>query len=181
MLHPQLIERMAETNRDDIPGLLRALPGADSDALDRLRGGPALKLHDVTRILDTLDRLRLTLDLTALPEDLLRLIVPGRLPEFHAPLRLYLGKADVGPALADIVAALTADLPWWPEDLAPARFAGKAPGPTLIGTLIDLLDRVGRLPDLAAALAERAGPEDSAARIAGLIDAFSAVLRGGNL
>ncbi len=138
-----------------------------------------MKLSDLTRMLNVLDRLQMEFSLWNLPPEARTAIIPGRLPEFHAPLRLLLDDTDPSPELANAVASVTGPLPWWPTEIAPDLFARDTLGPTLIGTLIDLLDRAGKLPELASAMTEKDSSDLRAARIAGLIDAFAALLRGG--
>ncbi len=137
-----------------------------------------MKLSELSRALNGLDRLQLDLDPHRLTAEARAALIPGRLPEFHAPLRLLLDDTDPSPELASAVASVTGRLPWWPVEVSPDLFARDTLGPTLIGTLIDLLDRAGMLPELARALAEKDGSNSRAARIAGLIDAFAGVLRG---
>ncbi len=180
MLHPDLI-CLALDNRLDFPAPLKGMPGIGDVPLDRFADGSPMKLSEVTRTLNLLDRVRLHVDLIDLPADIRAVVVPGRLTEFHAPLRLLLDNTDPGPILIQAVAEITAHLPWWPKELAPDRFAGKTLGPTLIGSLIDLLDRAGMLPELAGALVSSDGFGSRAARISGLIGTFSSFMRGDNV
>ncbi|WP_272003031.1 ATP-binding protein [Roseovarius sp. ZX-A-9] len=179
MLHPALLDP-ALRKWMIFPEPTKGQPGLEQAGLERFGTAQNLKLSEITRALTVLDRVRVQLPLEDLPQAAFDAVVPGRLPEFHAPLRLLMDGTAPGPELAQAVATTTRQLPWWPKDISPDLFARKTLGPTLIGTLIDLLDRTGLLPELARELAAMNGPDSRAAQISDLIDAFCSFLRGSN-
>ncbi|MDP2081297.1 MAG: ATP-binding protein [Pseudotabrizicola sp.] len=154
------------------------LPRAEAKTLALLVQGKSDQLSDVTRAISILDRLTLRLAPQELPDLLRKTLFPGRLPEFHAPLRLLLADMQPGPELAKAIASVVNALPWWPRDLGPDLFRKDTVGPTLVGTLIDLIDRAGHLPDLARALASVPGVGARARDISDLIDAFCTLAQG---
>jgi hypothetical protein len=175
LLHPAVLSLLQEAGA---ALSVADLPEPDGPALAALAGGGHIdRLSDVTRIASALDKLLLRIVPAELPPTAWAAMFPGRLPEFHAPLRLLLTDAPAGPGLADALARATAPLPWWPSDIAPEPLGRSTLGPTLAGTLVDLLDRAGHLPDLARALAELADPTGQAARLSGLIDNFCTMSR----
>ena len=104
--------------------------------------------------------------------------VPGRLPEFHGAFRLLLGGEALQPGvLGAAVAELSAQIAWWPKELAPAAFQETPTSPTLISSLIDTADKCGRLPALANALAAQQNAPRDAARLAAMIGATLAFYR----
>lgn len=176
LLHPVLLDPSGHQGVV-FPAPLKGQPGIKQAGLERFEKDVALKLSEITRALNLLDRVRVHLSLIDLSNDAFNAVIPGRLPEFHAPLRLLLDDTEPSPELAEAVATVTTRLPWWPEEIAPELFARKDLGPILIGTLIDLLDRTGMLPDLARELAIKDGPDSRAAQISNLIGAFCTFLR----
>lgn len=80
-------------------------------------------------------------------------LLPGRVPELHAALRLILVNHGQVEHLSDVVAQATSGIPWWPHELSPDRFE-RLPNSTVVSALITMADDCGRLPNLVAALAE---------------------------
>lgn len=104
--------------------------------------------------------------------------VPGRLPEFHGAFRLLLGTGEVpAAAMQQAVSVVARFVPWWPRELGPSAFGETPFSPTLISSLIDTADRCGRLPDLAAELAQHEGSPGACGRLSALIAATVAHYR----
>ena len=90
----------------------------------------------------------------------LRPIIPGRQPEFHAPLRHIL-TADIAIGRLTEAIAPFAEIPWWPVELQPHTFQ-IGHSSTRILTLIDMLDKFGGLTAFVATLAKA---EDATPRL----------------
>jgi hypothetical protein len=105
---------------------------------------------------------------------------PGRLPEFHGAFRLLFRSSDLTPTMVQEAVTLVARMvPWWPKELGTEAFATAPFSPTLISSLIDTADRCGRLPDLAATLAQTKGAPEACGRLASLIEATLGHYRAG--
>ncbi|MCC0065669.1 MAG: hypothetical protein H6896_01305, partial [Rhodovulum sp.] len=152
----------------------RGLPGKAADLLIDLRERRGSTMSsDLLRIENELKGAEVTASPEEIPGALLATLLPGRLPEFHAPLRLLLDRREPIPGLSAAIAQLAEEVPWWPRGLAATAFEDLPPGPTRAAALIDTADRSGRLPLLARSLTGHSDGRHEARQIAILIDAVA--------
>ena len=146
------------------PALLRQITGGKDAGMDvaigdiqrkRMRDlqqtSQPMTLRDLTGIEKTLTGMVLHLRPEAAIRDDLRPIIPGRQPEFHAPLRVLLTEGDASAHLPEAIAPF-AEIPWWPQELRPEAFTTRH-NSTQTLALIDMLDKFGGLTAFAASLA----------------------------
>lgn len=119
---------------------------------DRQQTGPAMTLRKLTRIESALSDAILHLPPDAAARADLRPIIPGRQPEFHAPLRVLLTEGMAAANLPEAIAPL-AEIPWWPVELRPETFSATR-NATQTLALIDMLDKFGALTAFVASLAD---------------------------
>ncbi|HMQ91897.1 MAG TPA: AAA family ATPase [Amaricoccus sp.] len=170
LLDPAIVRALGEGRLAVNQG--QGLPGKAADLLADLRERRgAVMSSDLLRIENELKGAEITASPDEIPGSLLAALLPGRLPEFHAPLRLLLDRPEPVPGLGAAVAHLAEEVPWWPRGLAATAFEDLPPGPTRAAALIDAADSSGRLPLLARSLAGHSDARREARQIATLIDA----------
>ena len=149
VLAPALLRRIGRNAKGDVD---LAVGDDQRDRLRRLeQAGQPVTLHELTAAERALGGAVLhLLPGRALADDL-RPVIPGHQPEFHAPLRVLLGRGIADDQFAAAVAPFAA-IPWWPAELRPQTFGGRR-NTTQILALIDMLDRFGGLTAFVAALA----------------------------
>ncbi|WP_374634780.1 AAA family ATPase [Paracoccus sp. (in: a-proteobacteria)] len=120
-------------------------------AADRQQIDTKMTLRKLTRIEKALSDAVLHLSADTASRADLRPVIPGRQPEFHAPLRVLLTENTAFGALPEAIAPL-AEIPWWPVELRPETFSTQR-NATQTLALIDMLDKFGALTGFVATLA----------------------------
>lgn len=155
-LHVNLLEEIARQDEGPDGGRRARVV---RDRLEQLKTLTAPTMSEVNRIRSYLAEDRVPFNINRVEPDVYKALIPARMPELNAALRLILESKKKVRNLSNVVAQFTSDISWWPRELSPQRFE-KPPNSTIVSALITMTDDSGRLPHLVAALAE-ANPSNS--------------------
>lgn len=128
--------------------------GAVRRRLEQLKRLNSPSMSEVNRIGSAISKDLVPFNINSVEPSVRKALLPGRMPELQAALRLALERKGQVQHLSDAVARATSDISWWPRELSPDRFE-RPPNSTIVSALITMTDDSGRLPHLVAALAER--------------------------
>ena len=150
---PALARQIGADENADTYAMIEAM--LKSRATDGRQIDTAMTLRKLTRIERALSDAVLHLPPDAASREDLRPIIPGRQPEFHAPLRVLLTEGMASGNLPLAIAPF-AEIPWWPVELRQETFSTQR-NTTQTLALIDMLDKFGGLTAFVASLADAAG------------------------